>query len=167
MRQIASSVFGNVGKLGIGFALKKSLDYVFDYGIYPLAIISMGYTVGGIVMTMLSVVINVMVIKGYDWAKQDLLMIELFKKSIHQNEVEERFSSLKKFISNNDTAAFFLLSWVDDPITVTLYMRKGSYQYNGLSFRDWNIFLASTIVSNLFWIVSLGSIMEILKVFFR
>ncbi|MDO5758276.1 MAG: hypothetical protein Q4P24_12350 [Rhodobacterales bacterium] len=166
MQQTASKIFGHAGRFGVGFTLKRSSDYAFDYVLYPVVILSLGYVWGGVVMTLLSVVMNILIIKAYDWAKQDLLMIEILKSTIHQDKEGMRFLSLRKFARNNDIAAFFFLSWIEDPIVVTLYLRKGSYQYNGMSFRDWNIFLGSTVVSNLFWIVSLGSVIELLKVFF-
>ncbi len=167
MQQTESRMFRHVGRFGVGFTLKKSSDYAFDYVVYPVVIISLGYVWGGVVMTLLSVAMNILIIKAYDWAKQDLLMIELLKSTIHQDKDGMRFLLLRKFIRNNNIAAFFFLSWVDDPIVVTLYLRKGSYQYNGMSFRDWNIFLGSTVVSNMFWIISLGSIIELSKIFFR
>jgi hypothetical protein len=62
--------------------------------------------------------------------------------------------------------AFFILSWIEDAIVVTLYLRHGVNQFNGLSRRDWMIFWASTVVSNLFWILSVVSVLELIRLVF-
>jgi hypothetical protein len=50
---------------------------------------------------------------------------------------------------------------LDDPVTVTLYFREGSYQFNGLNSRDWRVFLAATLVSNMYWIAGWAGIIEL------
>lgn len=69
-------------------------------------------------------------------------------------------------LRKGDLAAFFFLSWIEDSIVVTLYLRHGVSQFNGLARRDWVIFWASTLVSNLFWILSLASVIEIIRAIF-
>ncbi len=40
--------------------------------------------------------------------------------------------------------------WWLTPFLVT-YMRHGAHQYNGLSKRDWWIFITSTVIGNVYW----------------
>ena len=70
---------------------------------------------------------------------------------------------ISKALRAGDAPAFFVLSWIEDPIVTTLYLRRGAHQYDGLSRRDWVIFFSSTVVSNLMWIFSLVSVFEIVK----
>lgn len=146
---------------GVGVAIKKSLDYGFDYGLYPVALIWFGYFWGGVIMTIASVFLNLGVIRAYDWSKRDWLMLETLKELKHKSEDAGGFVGW--VLGKGDIPAFFILSWIEDAIVVTLYLRHGVNQFNGLSRRDWAIFWASTIVSNLFWILSVASVIEIFR----
>jgi hypothetical protein len=149
--------------LGAGVAIKKSLDYGFDYLLYPMALVWLGYVWGGVAMTAASVLLNLSVIRAYDWSKRDWLLLETIKElKDAPNGITAR-PLVRWIIGKGDVAAFFILSWIEDPIVVTLYLRRSAHQYDGLARRDWLIFWASTVVSNLFWILSLTSIIEIFR----
>ncbi len=146
---------------GAGLLIKKSTDYTFDYLLYPAALLFLGYLWGGIAMTIASVVLNLLVIRAYDWAKRDFLLLETLKEIRASDGSHRGKRLLAKALSKGDVAAFLVLSWFEDPIVVTLYLRKGSGKFDGLSRRDWANFWASTLVSNLMWIGSLVSLIEI------
>jgi hypothetical protein len=148
---------------GIGLLIKKASDYVFDYLLYPAALIFLGYLWGGIVMTIASVFLNLLVIRAYDWAKRDFLLLETLKQLRTSDSTHWGKRLLAAALSKGDAVAFFILSWFEDPIVVTLYLRKGSGQFDGLSRRDWAIFGASTLVSNLMWAGSLVSLIEVYR----
>ena len=150
--------------MGAGVAIKKSLDYVFDYLLYPAALLGLGYLWGGLLMTAASVINNLAVIRAYDWSRQDWLLLETIKELKSRGGDLKTIPVLRRIIVKGDVAAFFILSWIEDPIVVTLYLRKGAHVFNGLSRRDWIIFGASTILSNLFWIASLVSIIELIRI---
>lgn len=151
---------------GAGVAIKKSLDYGFDYGLYPVALIWFGYFWGGIVMTIASVLVNLAVIRAYDWSKRDWLMLETLKDLKHKSEDEGVGGFVGWVLRKGDIPAFVILSWIEDAIVVTLYLRHGVNQFNGLSRRDWMIFWTSTILSNLFWILSVVSVIELFRFVF-
>lgn len=161
------SVLQRVGErlatFGTGVAIKKSLDYGFDYGLYPLALLWLGYLWGGIVMTVASVVLNLAVIRAYDWSKRDWLLLETLKELVAKSEGHGPGGFVAFVLRKGDVPAFFILSWIEDPIVVTLYLRKGANRFNGLARRDWMIFWASTMVSNVFWILSLISVLELIR----
>lgn len=146
--------------------MKKSIDYGFDYALYPFALIYLGYFWGGVVMTIASVFLNLAVIRAYDWSKRDWLMLETLKELKHKSDDQGVSGYVGWVLRKGDVPAFFILSWIDDPITVTLYLRHGANQFNGMSRRDWIIFGAATVVSNLFWILSVVSVIEIVRIFF-
>lgn len=155
-----------IATFGAGVAIKKTLDYGFDYGLYPIALIYFGYIWGGVIMTFASVFLNLAVIRAYDWSKRDWLMLESLKELKHESRVEGVGGFVGWVLRKGDVPAFVILSWIEDAIVVTLYLRHGVNQFNGLSRRDWTIFWASTVVSNLFWIVSVASVIEVIRLIF-
>ena len=159
-------IIEKIATFGAGVAIKKSLDYGFDYVLYPIALIYFGYFWGGVVMTIASVFLNLAVIRAYDWSKRDWLMLESLKELKHRTEGQGVGGFVGWVLRKGDVPAFFILSWIEDAIVVTLYMRHGVSQFNGMSRRDWLIFCASTVVSNLFWILSVASVIELIRYLF-
>ena len=110
-------------------------------------------------MTILSVFLNLLIIRAYDWSKTDWLLIETLK-GLREDQSPGRWKQfIRKLLRKSDVLAFFVLCF-DDPITVTLYLRHGSHQYNGMSARDWKIFFAATVVANLYWIIGWSAVIE-------
>ncbi|MCE9628728.1 MAG: hypothetical protein K8Q91_01905 [Candidatus Vogelbacteria bacterium] len=153
--------------LGVGLILKRAVDWPFDYIMYPAALLYLGNMAGGVFMTLLSIIVNILIIRAYDWVEVDWFLIERLKdlkeKPSKPEGVYKRF--LSYILKKGDVVAFFVLC-MDDPITTTLYLRKGAFHFNGFGRRDWWIFTAATIVSNLYWIIGLGTIIEIAKTLF-
>ena len=54
-------------------------------------------------------------------------------------------------LKKSDPAAFLFLSSKEDAFITMVYLRHGSHQYNGMSARDWRIFLGSLAVANVYW----------------
>lgn len=147
--------------LGAGLAMKRAVNYPFDFLLYPVMLLWLGYAWGGLVMTVLSVFLNLLVIMAYDWSATDWFLIEELK-GFRENQPEGKWKRLvAKFLRKGDVAAFFILC-LDDPITVTLYLRHGAHQYNGMRRRDWGIFLAATVVANMYWIFGWTVALELL-----
>lgn len=144
-------IWSRLATFGTGLLIKKALDYPFDYLLYPAALIVLGYARGVVAMTCLSVVFNLTVIRAYDWARRDFMMLESIKQLRESSSAHRGKRLLAAMLRKGDWIAFLLLSWVEDPIVVTLYLRRGAEAYDGLSRRDWLIFGASTLVSNLMW----------------
>jgi hypothetical protein len=161
--KLANWFLPRLATFGAGLLIKKTLDYAFDYLLYPAALIVLGYMWGGIAMTIASVALNLLVIRAYDWAKRDFLLLEALKGLRSPDSTHAAKRLLAKVLGKGDFAAFLVLSWIEDPIVVTLYLRKGSGKFDGLSRRDWAIFWASTLVSNLMWAGSLISLIEVYR----
>lgn len=132
--------------------MKRLFNYPFDFLLYPAMMIWLGNIWGGVVMTLLSIITNLLVIRAYDWSKTDWLCIEALKGLREKESTGKWKRFIGRILQKSDVVAFFVLCF-DDPITVTLYLRHGSYQHNGMSRRDWKIFLSATIVANLYWII--------------
>lgn len=160
---VSTSVIIKLGTMSVALASKKALDYGFDYALYPAALLYLGYWWGGVAMTFASVVLNIGLIRLYDWTHQDLLMIERLKDLRSKALESGRRSTLSKFLRNSDVVAFLVLSLIEDPAIATLYLRRGSHQYNSLSRSDWLVFIGSTVLANLAWIFSIGAVYEAVK----
>lgn len=160
---MSASCAPQLGTFGVGIALKKVLDYGFDYVLYPSVLLYLGYGWGGLAMTIASIVVNLLFIRLYDWGQRDILLLERLKEIRLGGSSTGSSSLLLKALRRSDVVAFFVLSWIDDPAVVTLYLRRGCYQYNNLSRADWLVFIGSTAVANLSWIVSIGSVAEAVR----
>lgn len=140
-----------------GVVTFKAFDYAFDYALYPFVIYRLGLVVGGIVMAILSLLDCLLLLKIYDRLKRDWLGIEFIKELRHYPGLAGWRRALAWLLGRGDVVAFFALSLRFDPFVTTAYLRRG--QFNGLSARDWRIFLASVVVSNAAWaLVCFGGI---------
>lgn len=142
--------------------MRYLINYPFDFLLYPAVLIWLGNIWGGLAMTILSVFLNVLIIRAYDWSKTDWLLIETLKGFREDPKAGKWKRLLGYVLRKSDILAFFILC-IDDPITVTLYLRHGAHQYNGMSRRDWRIFFAATVVSNLYWIAGWAVVIEGVK----
>lgn len=126
-------------------------NYGWDYILYPYVIWKLGAVHGGIIMMATSTLVCYFLLVFYDWSKKDWLGIETLKE-FREEVGHSRARRLINWILNKgDIAALVLLSIQFDPFITTAYMRHGSYQYNGLSKRDWKIFFGSAAVANIYW----------------
>lgn len=152
----------------MGVAVRWVVNHWFDYLLYPIVLAWLGTLYGGIALILLAGVINIGLIRAYDWSKTDWFLIEKIKSLIEQNEqgsvegMSRWFAWLLRHTRQRPVLVFFVLC-IDDPITVTLYFREGSYQFNGMNRKDWWIFLAANVVSNLYWIFGWVAIIEVFR----
>jgi hypothetical protein len=140
-----------VANLIVGITVKDFTDRAFDYILYPFVIYKLGIIKGGLIMTCLACAVNLLTLKFYDWSKRDWLGIETIK-GLKDYQGKSRFVKMTAWIlRQSDFVAFLFLSIKEDAFIALVYMRQGSHQYNGMTRRDWKIFLGSVAVSNLYW----------------
>lgn len=142
---------GRVAELTIGLTANKFIVWGFDFFLYPFVIYHFGILKGGVVMTFLSFVVCILTMKFYDWSKRDWLGIEAIKdlKGYEGEKKIGRFTSW--FLKKSEPVAFLFLSLWYDPFIVTAYLRHGTNKFNGMSSRDWKIFVSSLILANAYW----------------
>lgn len=140
-----------VADLAAGITAFKLSSYVFDYALYPFVIYKLGIVKGGLIMTLLAAVLNILCLKLYDRSKRDWLGIEALKGMKGYEGRGRLMRSLSGMLKKGDPAAFLFLSIKEDAFVTMVYLRHGSHQYNGMSGRDWRIFLASLAVANVYW----------------
>jgi hypothetical protein len=136
-------------ELFFGFATKYLSDRLFDYILYPFVIYKVGLIKGGLIMTFLSLIACLLTMKFYDWSKRDWLGIETIKdfKGYGGNKKIGRITSW--ILKKSEPAVFLFLSVKEDPFITTVYLRQG--KFNGMTRRDWTIFMSSLILSNAYW----------------
>ena len=91
------------------------------------------------------------------------LFDDIEKKASEQlKEFRKRLSETPEKFIMDDLSVF-------DPFIATVYMRKGISKYNGLSKRNWMIFIMSLIIGNGIWAItvftSLSLFQYVIKIF--
>jgi len=145
------SMRARLGLLGVGLFGNQAIVLAFDYALYPFVMWRLGLLWGCVVMTVLSAMICYLTLLFYDWAKKDWLGIEAIKELRDDNKQGRIALYIGALLRRSNWFALIFLSAKFDPFIVTAYMRPGSYQFNGLAAREWRIFWASVLISNLYW----------------
>lgn len=141
-----------VAILCIGLLVNATLStYLFDFLLYPFVIWKLGVLKGGLVMTALAGLFCYLMLRFYDWSKKDWLGIETLK-SLKTYEGDSKIKKITAwFLRQSEPLVLLFLSVRYDAFITTIYLRRGSHQYNGLSRNDWKVFFFSLVVSNVYW----------------
>jgi hypothetical protein len=149
-----------IGLIAIGHTGKRIEEFLFDWLLYGVVVTqstlwwgSVWGAVGAfLIMMPLSALVCYLYIRFYDWAKKDWLGLETLEE-LRESEAKAHWlvRHIIRWAKRGDAAMFFVLSFWGDPFITTVYFRRGSHLYNGLSTRDWKIFFASVVVSNAYW----------------
>jgi len=148
-----------IGTLTAGHSFKFFEGLAIDKFLYPGVIASMGPLDGGLIMLAFTFVENLFLIWVYDQTKRDWFGFEALKKSIARQEEKER-KWLVRFVRGTK---FFFLTFASDSFFTTLSLRKGIETYDGLKARDWLIYVSSTILSNLSWLLVISGLLEVFR----
>jgi len=140
-----------VADMAAGITAFNLFNYAFDYALYPFIIYKIGIIKGGLLMTAVAAVINILCLKFYDWSKRDWLGIETLKGMKGYEGANRLVRFMSGMLKKSDPAAFLFLSVKEDAFITMVYLRHGSHQYNGMSVRDWRIFISSVAISNIYW----------------
>lgn len=115
---------GRGGELSIGLAAKYLSDKAFDFLLYPFVIFKLGILKGGIVMTFLAFILNIMTMTFYDWSKRDWLGIEAIKELRTYSGKRKLVRLTSWFLKRSNHIIFLFLSIHYDhatgsPVSVT------------------------------------------------
>ncbi len=131
------------------------INYSFDFVLYPFALYKLGVVVGFFTMMLLSFLFCWGYFIIYDYLKRDFLGIEFSKEKMSSIIASEDSVGLKlllvRILRKSRALLFVFLSIYFDPFVAVAFERKGNFAYNGLSARDWRLFILSLIISNGFW----------------
>ncbi len=146
-----------------GHGLWATASWIFNYILYPSALIYFGYVLGGAIMTALSCMICAGVLIHYQHSKVDWVgsgMIDALRTA----DTTKRgwfVRTLAWFVKKGDFFMFVLLSIFQDPFITAAYFTRGAFK--GITKKIWVIFGLSCILSNLYWTVRMSFIIAILK----
>lgn len=157
-----------IGTIAIGHTFKQVEEIVFDWNLYPAVIALLGTLVGGLVMTAFSAIMCYLYLLFYDWAKKDWFGFELLKEVRDGQENESRvWRVVQRIARKGNWPAFVALSLYTDPFMTTVYMRRSTEAFRGLSARDWKIFWGSVLVANFFWTFVTTGLVMIARLFLK
>jgi len=153
--------FGRLGLWTTGISSYYVFTYLYDYIVVSFLLIYFGFVKGVVIVMVLSMLIDLGTLKFYDWFKKDWLALETLKDLQHKKNF---WGKLFNFVHDKNTfITIIVLSLTSNAFIVTAYMRKESFQYNGLTKRDWNIFFSSSLLTNLYWVFLIAGGIEIIK----
>lgn len=131
------------------------INYSFDFVLYPFALYKLGVVVGFFTMMLLSFLFCWGYFIVYDYLKRDFLGIEFSKEKMNSIINSQDQTGVKlllvKVLRKSNVFLFVFLSVYFNPFVAVAFNRKGTFAYNGLSARDWRLFILSLIISNGFW----------------
>ncbi len=145
-----------IGVLGLGYLGNAIVDKMINWGVDPLIVLVLNSGVGGFkgmaltwaALSIVSFIACYATLLFYDWSKTDWLGIEATKE-LKEDQGDGWIKRLvARFLRLGDNFALVALSVVTDPFIVVAYMRHGANQYNGMTKRDWKIFLVSIVICN-------------------
>jgi hypothetical protein len=139
--------------LGIGLLGNAIIANGFDYVLYPWVIWKLGPFQGAAMMTLLSFLICWVTLRFYDWAKKDWLGIETLKELRNYHGANVFARTLRWAMAKGDAVLLVILSVWADPFVAVAYLRHGAHQYNGMTARDWRIFMLALVIGNAYWSV--------------
>lgn len=153
-----------IGRLklwSIGISSYYIFTWVYDYLIITALLLYFGNLKGGCVALVVSMLIDFLTLKFYDWLKKDWLALETIKEL---NNKKGFVGRLFMFVHNKGSVlTVFILSLFLNAFVITTYMRNGAYEYNGLTKRDWIIFTSSSIIGNGYWILMFAGGIALIK----
>lgn len=139
--------------------------YLYDYLVVSFLLVYFDFVKGIIIVMILSMLIDLATLRFYDWFKKDWLALETLKDLQYKKNF---FGRLFNYVQNKSTfITVLILSLTSNAFIVTAYMRKGSFQYNGLNKRDWTVFLSSSLLTNLYWVFLIAGGLEIIKYLYQ
>ena len=160
---VPPSLSKRIGALGIGLLANQAMVWAFNFALYPFVIWKFGLLMGAGIMVLLSFLVCYGTMLFYDWAKKDWLGIETIK-DVRQGKTSTMLGRLSSWaLTKSDPVVMLFLSIKFDPFITTTYMRQGSHQYNGLSVRDWRIFVGSLLIGNIYWTLAMFTGVSILE----
>jgi len=138
-----------------GASMFTIINYSFDFVLYPFVLYKLGVGYGFAFMTVLSFLFCWWYFLIYDYLKKDFLGIEFSKQKMNEIIAQTHDVGYKKYVVNlarkSKVFLFVFLSIYFNPFLAVAFNREGVFAYNGLSTKDWRLFVLSLIISNGFW----------------
>lgn len=187
-RRTLASKKTRFGQILVGHTFLTALDLAFDHGVYPFALYKLGSVNGFVAMTLASGLLCFLLVVLYERMGVDWLGVDVLEEvKEHGQPWVERLMSKNGFwwflvrvvawipsrifflvlwlLKKNDLCAFLALSIYEDAFRTVVFLRHG--KFSGLGKRDWGIFTASLIISNVYWTIRWSILIEAIKYVWR
>ena len=135
------------GGMVTGIVLMDQIAKPWDYILYPSVVDAYGVIQGGLLMTFLSIFLDLTFIYLYDWMKADIFQFEKLK--VKKEKIHKLWG--KRGIWAVNIIMFCFLTITANPAVVVVCFRKGAYRFEGMKRRDWGVFLLAMIAANVYW----------------
>lgn len=135
-----------------GIPLYSGFSWIIDYPIYSYVIWKLGIITGGILMSAIAFVIDLVTLVLYDKAATDWLALETAKE-LRNYSGSNRIKRLMAHVLTK-TPFFIQLLFCSikfNPFMTTTFLRPSAHEYPGMTKRDWSIFLASFVICQTYW----------------
>jgi hypothetical protein len=128
--------------------------WFYDYPLYMFVIGYLGPIWGGITMTLLTIPVDLLSLRLYDWSKKDWLALE-YLRSHREYSGANRIKKLIKLLLTKTPKLVqaTVLSIKFNAFIITALLREGADNKLQLSRRDWVLFWWSFLVSQLYWVL--------------
>lgn len=153
-KRVAVLILGHLGNF--------VMVYGYDFVVYPYLLLTFGLVQGWIYAVIGSLLLCLGTLWFYDITKQDWLGIETIKLLRDEEPVGRARKFFYHLMNKGDMFAFIFLCLKYDPFIVTVYMRRGSSNH-AMTRRDWKVFWASMLVSNLWWGLAVFGAIEFIQ----
>lgn len=163
-----------IAEIGIGLFLYEAVfNPLFDLVFYPFCLAYWGLKIGGIIAVSASFAHVALLFWLYDRMKIDWLGAHALRQ-IEDGENKSNLTNLAIWVGKEKTTVlekilspfvFVFLTLPLDPLIVAVHYRRQHFQ--GISWRDWGILIASVITANAWWFIKIGSVVELAKLLWR
>jgi hypothetical protein len=153
--QVANSdgiAIGDIGRYTLGVSAYSAFAWLFDYPLFGSVIWYFGPVRGGIIMLVLTLMVDLGSIRLYDWSKKDWLALE-FIRSHRLYSGQNFLRRCVRWILTKTPVPMqvVFLSLKFNAFIVTALLREQRSSFNGLSRKDWGIFALSFISAQIYW----------------
>lgn len=154
-----------ITEVGIGHTLYATFNWFFDNILYIYVIYRLGLITGGALMTLLSLLQCAATLMLYERMRIDWVGAGYIATLKHITNPTGWQRIILRCQQSGAVAVFFALCIFSDPFITTAYFREG--RFDGLSGRDWKIFIASGFASNFYCSLRSGAIAAVLLTAFQ
>ncbi|MES2225724.1 MAG: hypothetical protein V4480_02845 [Patescibacteria group bacterium] len=158
-----------IQEIGAGLFIWESWNFLYDWLFYPFAIAYWGVVAGGILVTVISVIVNGFVFWLYEYMRVDWLGAHALRE-LEDKENKSNIEKLATWLGKQKTTlrekilspiVFIGLTLPIDPLIVAIHYRKNHFR--GLGTRDWLLLIGATLAANAWWLLKIGLIVEAAK----
>lgn len=149
-----------LAEVATGHALYAAFNWFFDNVLYVYVIYRLGLLVGGLIMTLLSLVVCTAMLLVYERMRIDWVGVGSLARLAEIPNLSWWQRIITWAMRRGAAVIFLVLCILQDPFITTAYFRQG--RFDGFRARDWRIFLGSVLVSNFYWTLRSGVVVAVI-----